>query len=99
MRQSVIHSSLHRHNHILGAERELVMLLGLFCVVIAFGSITKFAVISMSIIWLIGVYFLRLMAKKDPLMSRVYLRHIKYQNWYSARTSAWRVLEGFKVSK
>lgn len=37
------------------------------------------------------------MAKADPLMSKVWLRHVKQQDFYSARASRWRSLEGFRT--
>ncbi len=33
---------------------------------------------------------LRLMAKADPLMRQVYLRHIKYRSYYRPTSTPWR---------
>ena len=41
---------------------------------------------------MVGVYLLRLMAKADPIMARVYMRHVKYQPYYPARARPWRDL-------
>ena len=46
--------------------------------------------------WLCSIGVLRLMAKHDPLMSKVWARHIGQQEYYSARTSRWKLAGGFK---
>ena len=41
-------------------------------------------------VWLVAVAALRMMAKADPLMRRVYIRHISYKTFYRATSSPWR---------
>ena len=76
-----IHTSLNKPDLLLGCERKLLVLSGLLTalIVISFNPIT--AVIGM-LFWLIAIASLRKMAKADPLMSKIYLRHIKYQSYY-----------------
>ena len=42
------------------------------------------------VIWITVVGALRLMAKADPMMRQVYLRHIRYQQTYRPTSSPWR---------
>ena len=90
-----IHQSLHRHAHIMGAERELVMVSGLIALLVGVGGLTAISVVSAVVFWIIAVFALRRMAKADPMMSRVWLRHIKQQDFYPAKASRWRAVGGF----
>ena len=92
-----IHKALHRHTLVLGAERELVMLTALFCFLAGLSSKSLVGSLIVFLVWVFSLIGLRKMAKIDPLMSKVYLRHIKYQDFYSARSSRWRKSEGYKV--
>ena len=91
-----IHQSLHRHAHVLGAERELVMTSALIALLVGVGGLTAVSFASAGLFWLVSVFVLRRMAKADPIMSRVWLRHIKQQEYYPARASRWRLAGGFK---
>lgn len=93
----VIHQSLHRHMHVLGAERELVMASALIALLVGIGGLTILSNITAFIFWVIAVFALRHMAKADPIMSKVWLRHIKQKTFYNAKSSTWRIAEGFKV--
>ena len=90
-----IHQSLHRYAHIMGAERELVMTSGLIALLVGVGGLTAVSIVSAVVFWIIAVFALRRMAKADPMMSRVWLRHIKQQDFYPAKASRWRVTGGF----
>ena len=41
-------------------------------------------------VWIVIVGLLRMMAKADPLMRQVYIRHISYKHYYKATSSPWR---------
>lgn len=96
MRTLPIHQSLHRHNHVLGAERELVMTSGLISLLVGVGGLTLVSMISAALFWLAALFALRRMAKADPQMSKVWLRHVKQQLFYPAKTSRWCVNGGKK---
>ena len=91
-----IHQSLHRHAHVLGAERELVMTSALIALLVGIGGLTAVSIISGILFWIASVFVLRRMAKADPILSKVWLRHIKQQEFYPARASRWRIAGGFK---
>lgn len=90
-----IHQSLHRHAHVLGAERELVMTSALIALLVGVGGLTAISMVSAILFWIASVFTLRCMAKADPIMSRVWLRHIRHQEFYPARPSRWRATGGF----
>ena len=85
-----IHQSLHRHAHVLGADRDLVMTSALIALLVGVGGLTAVSIISAIIFWIASVFALRRMAKADLIMSRVWLRHIKQQEFYPARAGRWR---------
>ncbi|ATD82333.1 MULTISPECIES: conjugal transfer protein TrbD [Desulfovibrio] len=96
VRRIPLYQSLHRHNLVLGAERELAMGSSLIALLVGSG-VTFFSGVSAFAFWLVSMFLLQRMAKADPLMSKVWMRHVKQQVFYSARSSRWRPLEGFKA--
>lgn len=97
VRRALIHQSLHRHNLVLGAERELAMGSALIALLVGIGGVTFISGISALVFWFPAIFVLRRMAKADPLMSKVWMRHVKQQDLYSAKASRWRPLGGFKI--
>jgi type IV secretion system protein VirB3 len=85
-----VYQSVIRPILFLGGDRELTMIAGLLCAAAIFSVQTWVSVAVGILVWLIGLYFLQKMAKADPLLSRVYLRHIAYKAFYPARSSPWR---------
>jgi type IV secretion system protein VirB3 len=88
--RSRIHRALSRPNLLMGADRELVLLTGLAAVILIFVVLTWYAALLGVVIWLVAVAALRMMAKSDPLMRRVYLRHISFRPYYRATSTPWR---------
>ncbi|GEO85924.1 conjugal transfer protein TrbD [Allorhizobium sp. NPDC080224] len=88
--RSRIHRALSRPNLLMGADRELVLLSGLAAVILIFVVLTWYAAIFGVALWLVAVAALRMMAKADPLMRRVYLRHVSYKSLYRATSTPWR---------
>ena len=85
-----IHRALSRPNHLMGADRELVLVTGLATVILIFVVLTWFSVLLGVAIWIGVVGVLRIMAKADPMMRQVYLRHIRYRAGYRPTASPWR---------
>lgn len=90
LQRNRIHRALSRPNLLMGADRELVLLTALAAVILIFVVLTWYAALFGIAIWLIAVGALRMMAKADPLMRRVYIRHISYKAFYRATSSPWR---------
>ena len=88
--RSRIHRALSRPNLLMGADRELVLVTGLASAISAFVVLTWFSVLFGIAIWIGVVAALRMMAKADPMMRRVYVRHIGYRPTYRPTSSPWR---------
>ena len=88
--RSPVHRALSRPNLLMGADRELVLLTALAAIILIFVVLTWYAALFGIAIWMIAVAALRMMAKADPLMRRVYIRHISYKAFYRATSSPWR---------
>lgn len=88
--RSLIHRALSRPNLLMGADRELVLVTGLAAIILIFVVLTWYAALLGSAIWSVAVGMLRMMAKSDPLMRQVYVRHIRYRPDYRPTSSPWR---------
>jgi type IV secretory pathway TrbD component len=88
-RRTPIHSSLTRPLLLAGAERELVLMNGTAIAALIFGVGFHWASVTVAIAFAtLGHWALTRVAKLDPQMSRIYIRHVRYQEHYSARASA-----------
>lgn len=76
-----------RVNLFMGGDREMVMFSGLMAFALAFSALTVVAGVFSFCFWVICLFLCRRIAKSDPLMRFVYLRHIQYQRFYSARST------------
>lgn len=85
-----IHRALSRPNLLMGADRELVLLAGLASVILIFVVLTVYSAVFGVAIWIVVVGALRMMAKSDPLMRQVYVRHMRYRAHYLPTSSPWR---------
>jgi type IV secretion system protein TrbD len=88
--RSRIHRALSRPNHLMGADRELVLLTGLATVILIFVVLTWFSALFGIAIWIVVIGALRMMAKADPMMRQVYVRHVGYRPSYRPTSSPWR---------
>jgi type IV secretion system protein VirB3 len=77
----------------LGGDRELVLMCLLISVALIVMSYTLFAVIFGILFWIICLYLLRRMAKSDPLMRFIYIKHISYtrQKYYLAHSNPYTI--------
>lgn len=87
LRKITVHRALNRPDLIAGCERELILAVGLITVALVVVALNIVAAIAGVFIWLVSIVILRKMAKADPFMSKVYLRHIKYSPFYPARST------------
>lgn len=88
--RSRVHRALSRPNLLMGADRELVLVTGLAAIILIFVVLAWYAALFGIAIWLVAVAALRMMAKSDPLMRRVYVRHISYRPHYRPTATPWR---------
>ncbi|MBA9083337.1 type IV secretion system protein VirB3 [Bartonella chomelii] len=91
LRCTPIYRFLYEPKLIMGVEREPVLILTLLIGVFIISAMSIVATIIGMCIWLIGLYVLRKMAKIDPMLFRVYIHYLRYQRYYPARSSPFRV--------
>jgi len=85
-----VHAALNRPNLLLGAERELTLMLGLICTIMVFLALTWQTALLGIVLWVVLISLLRMMAKADPMMSKVYRRHLRYKPFYPAHATPFR---------
>ena len=90
LQRTRIHRALSRPNLLMGADRELVLVTGLASIILIFVVLTWVSALFGLAVWTVIVGLLRMMAKADPQMRRVYLRHITYRPHYRPTSSPWR---------
>ncbi len=82
----MIHQSANRPNQILGGDRELVLVMLLISVALAFSLATLWGILLAVALWLGAVAVLQRMGKADPMLRQVYMRHIRYRAFYPAKS-------------
>ncbi|MGH7841344.1 MAG: conjugal transfer protein TrbD [Candidatus Binataceae bacterium] len=87
-RVSPIHQSLIRPILLAGAERPLALANWITAAALTLGTGLHWYTIAMGVFLLtLGHWALVQAAKFDPQLSRVYVRHIRYQDYYPSRAS------------
>jgi len=89
-RRLPIYRALCRPHLLMGAERKLVIFTGSIAGALVFSTMRPIPAIIGVVLWVVSIGILRMMAKYDPYMSDVYIRHIKYRKYYAARSRVWR---------
>lgn len=90
LRSIPIRRAGNRTNLFLGGDREVVMCVGLIAFALVVLAQQAVAMAAGVTLWVVGLYACRLMAKKDPKLRQVYLRHRRYCRYYPARTTPFR---------
>ena len=80
-----------RDNLFMGGDRELVMFSGLMAFALIFSAQELRATVIGLLLWFGTLFACRLMAKSDPKLRLVYLRSRRYQRYYPARSTPFRV--------
>lgn len=79
-----------RENLFIGGDRELVMFSGLLAGALIFSAQELRATVFGLLLWFGALFVCRLMAKSDPKLRHVYLRHRRYKAYYPARSTPYR---------
>lgn len=80
-----------RYNLFLNADRELTLFAGIMAAALIFTGLEWLSTFYGVVLWVCVLYMLRLMAKSDPLMRHVYFRSRKYEKYYPARSTPFRI--------
>jgi type IV secretion system protein TrbD len=75
-----------RPNLFLGCDREMVLTWAILCVALVFSIGTWWFIPVGGGLWLAGVAVLYRLGKMDPLLRQKYLRHMRYQDYYPAKS-------------
>jgi type IV secretion system protein VirB3 len=86
MRTVVIHPAINRPNQLLGGDRELVLATALTAATLGLSLGSLWGVGLALLFWFCTIAVLQRMGKADPLLRRVYLRHIRYRQFYPAKS-------------
>lgn len=87
-REIDIHLALTRPLLLAGAERELVLCNLTIIMALIFGVGFHWASISVAVLLAtVGHYALRRLARHDPQMRALYIRHLRYRDYYPAQAS------------
>jgi type IV secretion system protein TrbD len=88
LRTIPIRRSLIRPNLIMGCERELLSFSGMLSAMVVLVLMQVigifFAALSGFILWSGFLFVLSRLGNQDPIMSKIYLRHIRYRIFYPA---------------
>jgi type IV secretory pathway TrbD component len=90
LRSVPIRRAGNRDNLFMGGDRELVMFAGLLAFALIFSAQEVRATLVGLVLWIATLYAFRLMAKADPKMRFVYMRHRRYKPYYPARSTPFR---------
>ncbi|WP_296249443.1 conjugal transfer protein TrbD [uncultured Stenotrophomonas sp.] len=82
-----IYYALLRPQEIFGGERELMLFSMLMAGTLIFSGLNLVSAIVGGVMWAACWTFLRAMAKKDPIMSKVYIQQLKYKPYYPAHST------------
>jgi type IV secretion system protein TrbD len=85
-REIVVHQSANRPNLLLGADRELVLLAAMLAASLIFVIASWWGILLGVLLWAVAVAVLKRMGKADPRLRQVYVRHVKYQPFYRAKS-------------
>ena len=86
-RETPFFQSINRPNLLMDADRELVLFAAMISAMLAFSAMTWWAIVMAVIFWPAATWALRKMAKADPLMRPVYIKHVNYRDYYPAKSS------------
>jgi type IV secretion system protein TrbD len=84
--QTIMRTSLSRPQQLLGGDREMVIMAGLGAAMMAV-SVMTFVSFLLAIVgfWTIVIVLARI-GKADPMMRKVYSRHLQYKDFYPAKS-------------
>ena len=85
-REVPFHESANRPQLLMGGDRELILVSAILAAMLVFAVMKWWSILGGLVLWLIAVGVLARMAKVDPLLRHVYIRHIRYRDFYPAKS-------------
>lgn len=99
LRKIPIRRCSNRESLFLGGDRELIMFAGVLAGSLIFSAQTSLSFVFGVSLWVFALASCRLMAKYDPKMRQVYLRHREYQKYYPPRSTPFRENKRHQVKR
>lgn len=90
MRTIPIRRAGNRVNLFMGGDREMVMFSGLLAFALVFSAQELRATVVGVALWFCSLAIFRGMAKADPQLRHVYMRHRRYRGYYAPRATPFR---------
>ena len=84
--QTIMRTSLSRQQQLLGGDREMVIMAGLGAAMMAVSVMTFLSFLLAIVGFWVVVAVLAKIGKADPMMRRVYSRHLQYKDFYPAKS-------------
>ncbi|EFY06956.1 VirB3 family type IV secretion system protein [Succinatimonas hippei] len=85
MNRHQIYKALIQKQTFLGCERSLCMFLILICIALVLSSADILVSLMSGCLFICGFYLLRIMSEHDLMLSKVYLKQLKYAAFYLAQ--------------
>ncbi len=85
--QTIMRTSLSRPQLLLGGDREMVIMAGLGSALMAVSVMTFLSFLLAIVGYSVIVAVLARIGKADPMMRRVYSRHLHYRDFYPAKSA------------
>lgn len=85
--QTIMRTSLSRPQQLLGGDREMVIMAGLGLALMAVSVMTVLSFVLAIGGFTVIVALLAKIGKADPLMRKVYSRHLQYKDFYPAKSA------------
>jgi len=82
-----IYKAMNRPNLFMGGDREIMLVTLLIVFTLTFTSLKPSVAIFALVFSSVTIQVLRVMAKADPNMRKIYLRHRKYKAHYKAAST------------
>ena len=84
--QTIMRTSLSRPQQLLGGDREMVIMAGLGAAMMAVSVMTFVSFLIATVGFCATVAVLARIGKADPMMRKVYGRHLQYKDFYPAKS-------------
>lgn len=85
-RETPFFESINRPNLLMGADREMVLFAAMMSAAIAISAMALWSIVTGVLFWPVALWVLRALAKADPLMRNVYIRHKTYLKSYPPKS-------------
>lgn len=86
LQKTPIYRAMNRPTLFMGGDRELVLCSMVTFITMIFTSLNVIIILASIGMLLLIIHGLRVVAKSDPQMRNIYLRHIKYKSYYPAQS-------------